>query len=282
MIPAVTSPGEANNGFDDELDNSNWPSGTFTNISLGSGGGTYSVVIKDNADGDADTSADVDKNVVLTSTGTINGVTATVEAYIYRPQFKSKFALLSEGDIDINGNSTTIAGSNGAVHSNGDVTQTGGPTVEEGASATGSCGGSDCSSGASEEFVPVIEPSDYEQYADYIVNDDGTIDQNVSGTITTGVEGNAIFPITPRAGQWEIVRPSAQMFRIRHFFILKTILKPHRLVVQAHRGKLPWLLRKVSPGPEAQTLPTGMRILITHPTYKIYFWLREMVSRSAA
>ena len=117
---------------------------------MGSGGGTYSVVIKDNADGDADTSADVDKNVVLTSTGTINGVTATVEAYIYRPQFKSKFALLSEGDIDINGNSTTIAGSNGAVHSNGDVTQTGGPTVEEGASATGSCGGSDCSSGASE------------------------------------------------------------------------------------------------------------------------------------
>ena len=205
MMPAVTSPGEANNGFDDKLDNSNWPAGTFTNISLGSGGGTYSVVIKDNADGDADTSADVDKNVVLTSTGTINGVTATVEAYIYRPQFKSKFALLSEGDIDINGNSTTIAGSNGAVHSNGDVTQTGGPTVEEGASATGSCGGSDCSSGASEEFVPVIEPSDYEQYADYIVNDDGTIDQNVSGTITTGVEGNAISPkFSHNAQGWSV------------------------------------------------------------------------------
>lgn len=169
------------------------------------GGGTYSVVIKDNADGDADTSADVDKNVVLTSTGTINGVTATVEAYIYRPQFKSKFALLSEGDIDINGNSTTIAGSNGAVHSNGDVTQTGGPTVEEGASATGSCGGSDCSSGASEEFVPVIEPSDYEQYADYIFNDDGTIDQNVSGTITTGVEGNAISPkFSHNAQGWSV------------------------------------------------------------------------------
>ena len=55
------------------------------------------------------------------------------------------------------------------MHSNGDVTQTGGPTVEEGASATGGCGGSDCSSGASEEFVPVIEPSDYEQYAYYIL-----------------------------------------------------------------------------------------------------------------
>ena len=33
------SPGEVSNGFDDELDNSNWPAGTFTNISLGSGGG---------------------------------------------------------------------------------------------------------------------------------------------------------------------------------------------------------------------------------------------------
>jgi hypothetical protein len=187
------SPGEASNGFDDELDDSNWPASTFTSIGIGSGGGTYSVVIDDNADGDSDTNADVDKNVILTSTGTIDGVTATVEAYIYRPQFKSKFALLSEGDIDVNGNSTNILGGNGAVHSNGDVTQTGNPTVEQGATATGSCGGSNCNAGAEEEFVPVLEPSDYEQYADYIFNDDGTIDQNVSGTITTGVEGNAIF-----------------------------------------------------------------------------------------
>ncbi len=188
------SPGEADNGFDDELDNSNWPAGTFTNISIGSGGGTYSVVIDDNADGDTDKDKDVDKNVILVSTGTIDGVSVTVEAYIYRPQFKSKFALLSEGDINVNGNSTSISGSNGAVHSNGDVTQTGNPTVEEGASATGSCGGSNCSSGAEEEFVPVIEPSDYEQYADYVFNADGTIDQrNADNTITTGVEGNSIF-----------------------------------------------------------------------------------------
>jgi len=176
------------NGFDDELDSSNWPAGTFTNITLGDG--TYSVVITDNDDGNA---LDADNSVFLTSTGTINGITATVEAYIHRPQFKSKFALLSEGDIDVNGNSTSISGTNGAVHSNSDVTQTGNPTVQEGASATGTCSGSDCTSSVAEEFVPVIEPSDYEQYADYIFNADGTIDQNVNGTITTGVEGNAIF-----------------------------------------------------------------------------------------
>jgi len=182
------SPGEASNGFDDELDDSNWPASTFTSIGIGSGGGTYSVVIDDNADGDSDTNADVDKNVILTSTGTINGVTATVEAYIYRPQFKSKFALLSEGDIDVNGNSTNILGGNGAVHSNGDVTQTGNPTVDQGATATGSCGGTDCSSGAEEEFVPVLEPTDFLQYADYVFNADGSIDQQTSPGTFTEVE----------------------------------------------------------------------------------------------
>ena len=179
------SPGEANNGFDDELvGGADWPTGTFTSIGLGSGGGTYSVTIADNADGTA-TTTDADNTVVLTSTGTISGVTATLEAYIYRPQFKSEYALLSEGDIDINGNSTTITGTSGAVHSNSDVTQTGNPTVDEGASATGSCGGSDCTAGASEEFVPVLEPTDFLQYADYVFRADGSIDQQTSpGTFT--------------------------------------------------------------------------------------------------
>jgi len=182
------SPGEANNGFDDELvGGADWPTGTFTSIGLGSGGGTYSVTIADNADGTA-TTTDADNTVVLTSTGTISGVTATLEAYIYRPQFKSEYALLSEGDIDINGNSTTITGTSGAVHSNSDVTQTGNPTVDEGASATGSCGGSDCTAGASEEFVPVLEPTDFLQYADYVFNADGSIDQQTSPGTFTEVE----------------------------------------------------------------------------------------------
>jgi Tfp pilus assembly protein PilX len=200
------SPGEADNGFDDELDNTNWPAGTFTSIGLGSGGGTYSVVITDNIDGDSDASADVDNSVVLTSTGTIDNISVTLEAVLYRPLFTSQYAILSEGDIDINGNSTTITGTNGAVHSNSDVTQTGNPTVSDGASATGNCSGTNCTSGASEEFVPVAEPSDYEQYADYIFNSNGTIDQrNSDGSITTGVEGNSIFDDFSHNGQgWSV------------------------------------------------------------------------------
>jgi len=189
------SPGEVSNGFDDELDASNWPSGTFSNISIGSGGGTYSVVISDNNDGDSDTSADIDNRVTLNSTGTINGVTATIEAVIYRPLFTSDYAILSEGPLKVAGNATTVTGTNGAVHTNSDFTQSGTPTISQGSTASGTCSGSTCTgSGVTQQYVPTLEPSDYEQYADYIFNSDGTIDQrNSDGTLTTGVEGNSIF-----------------------------------------------------------------------------------------
>jgi hypothetical protein len=191
------SPGEVDNGFDDELvGGSDWPTGTFSNIALGSGGGTYTVTIDDNAEGDGDNDDDTDSSVILTSTGTISGVSATIEAVIYRPLFTSQYALLSEGDVKVAGSSTTITGTNGAVHTNSDFTQTGTPTISEGSSAAGSCSGSTCDSGggASTEFVPTFEPSDFEQYADYIFNADGTIDQrNADSSITTGVEGNSIF-----------------------------------------------------------------------------------------
>ncbi|MBL4665250.1 MAG: pilus assembly PilX N-terminal domain-containing protein [Nitrospinaceae bacterium] len=191
------SPGEVDNGFDDELvGGSDWPTGTFSNIALGSGGGTYTVTIDDNAEGDGDNDVDTDNSVILTSTGTISGVTATIEAVIYRPLFTSQFAILSEGDVKVAGSSTTITGTNGSVHTNSDFTQTGTPTISEGSSSSGTCSGSTCGSagGASTEFVPTFEPSDFEQYADYIFNDDGTIDQrNADGSITTGVEANSIF-----------------------------------------------------------------------------------------
>ncbi|MBT5029374.1 MAG: hypothetical protein HOM97_13335 [Nitrospina sp.] len=190
------SPGEVSNGFDDELDGTNWPAGTFTSIGIGSDGGTYSIVIEDNTDGDGSTVLDVDNSVVLKSTGTIAGLSVIIETVIYRPLFKSQYAILSEGDVGVNGNSTSITGTNGAVHTNSDFTQAGTPTINGGANASGTCTGAECNSagGVSEEFVPVLEPSDYEQNADYIFNDDGTIDQkNADGTTTTGVEGNALF-----------------------------------------------------------------------------------------
>lgn len=189
------SPGEVSNGFSDELDGSNWPAGTFTNIGIGADGGTYTVVIQDNNDNDSDTSVDSDNSVTLNSTGTIGDTTATIEAVIYRPLFTSEYAILSEGDVKVAGNSTSITGTNGAVHTNNDFSSSGTPTINGDATATGSCSGSaTCTANTDAEFVPTIEPSDYESYADYIFNGDGTIDQrNADGSLTTGVEGNALF-----------------------------------------------------------------------------------------
>ncbi|MBC8287856.1 MAG: hypothetical protein H8E42_10335 [Nitrospinae bacterium] len=188
---AGTSPGEAANGFSDELDGSNWPAGTFTSIAIGADGGTYTVTAQDNNDDDSDTSVDADYSIVLTSTGAIDGITVTVEAVIYRPMFKSEHAILSEGGVKVAGSSTLITGTNGSVHTNSNFTQSGGPTVSAGATASGTCPGDQCNgSGVAEEYVPVVEPSDYESYADYIFNADGTI--YAQGTVID-ISGNTLF-----------------------------------------------------------------------------------------
>ncbi len=175
------SPGEVDNGFDDELsDNelngSSWPAGTFNGIGIGADGGTYTVTVTDNNDGDGILTADVDNSVILTSTGTISGTTVSIEAVIHRPLFKSEHALLSEGDVTVSGGSN-ISGTNGSVHTNSSYTESGASTsVQDGATATGTCSGAGtCTASASVEYVPVIEPSDYESYADYIFNADGSI-----------------------------------------------------------------------------------------------------------
>jgi hypothetical protein len=187
------SPGEVSNGFNDELNGDNWPAATFANIWICSDVGVFTVTITDNNDGDDPAlNLDFDKSVILQSSGTINGVTVNLEAVIYRPLFKSEYAILSEGDVKVNGSSTAITGTNGAVHTNSNFTQSGGPTVAGGANASGTCAGSECNSsgGASEEYVPVVEPSDYESYADYIFNSDGTI--YAQGTVVD-LFGTALF-----------------------------------------------------------------------------------------
>ncbi|KMP12702.1 hypothetical protein UR09_00485 [Candidatus Nitromaritima sp. SCGC AAA799-A02] len=184
------SPGEVDDGFDDEIDNTNWPAGTFSNIALGSG--TYTVTVADNDDNDSDTTDDVDYSVVLTSTGTQGTNTVTIEAVIFRPLYQSKHALLTEGEMKVTGTGTTVTGS---AHTNANFGQSGSPIVTGGVTATGTCAGDQCSaSGAPTEDVPTPDPTAFEAYADYIFNADGTIDQrNSDGTITTGVQGNSIF-----------------------------------------------------------------------------------------
>ena len=181
------SPGDeiAAGGFDNVLTNfiSN-NSSDLTDVSFGSG--TYNVTLADNDDADGDTADDDDNTLVLTSVGTSGDKTVTLEAVIIRRLFKADSAITTNGDLGGNG-SFTIDGTNGSIHSNSSLSVSGGSaTVTEGATASGDCTGTGCvSGGVSPVSIPIISPSDYKSAVEYILNDDGTIEDVGTGNIYT-------------------------------------------------------------------------------------------------
>ncbi len=175
------SPGAATNGFDDELDGSNWPSSlaSFTYNS-----GTVTVSLTDNDDNDADLQEDVDHTVVLTATGSRDDVTSTIEAVIHRPTYKAPSAIITNGNLGGNG-SFTVQGSLGSIHSNSNFDQSGlSGSTTQGATASGSCTGAQCvSSGVAKEDIPVIDPADYKSHAQYLLRSDGKIEDKTTSTV---------------------------------------------------------------------------------------------------
>ncbi len=168
------SPGAASNGFDDELDGSNWPS-AFTGAAYGNG--TYTVTVADNDDDDSDPQADRDSTIVLTATGLRNGVQSTLEAVVLRPAYKANSAITTNGNLTGSG-SFTVQGTSGSIHSNADFDQSGGSgTATQGATASQSCSGTICvASGVVEEAIPIIEPSSYLSIAQFILRSDGKVE----------------------------------------------------------------------------------------------------------
>ena len=172
-------------GFDNVLANFIFNnSADLTNATFGTG--SYNVTVADNDDGDGDVGDDDDNNIILTSTGTKGDKTVTLEAVIVRRLFKGDHAITTEGDLGGNG-SFTINGTNGSIHSNNSVTISGGSaTITEGATASGDCTGTGCvAGGTAPEDIPLMNPSDYKDFADYILKSDGTIKKVSTGDIYT-------------------------------------------------------------------------------------------------
>ncbi|MEK9629850.1 MAG: hypothetical protein VW455_12630 [Nitrospinota bacterium] len=190
------SPGDeiAAGGFDNVLSNfiSN-NSSQLSNVSFADG--TFNVTVTDNDDNDGDTSDDDDNTLIITSVGTKGDYSVTLEAIVTRRLFKGDNAITTQGDLGGNG-SFTVGGTNGSIHSNSEVTISGGSaTITQGATATGSCTGTGCvSGGVAPEDIPIVEPSDYKSYADYILKSDGTIQEVSSGNIYTFT--------SPGGGHW--------------------------------------------------------------------------------
>jgi type II secretory pathway pseudopilin PulG len=207
------SPGASNNGFDDELVGTTWPA-AFASTSFA--GGTYTVSIDDNNDNDSNANDDVDHTVIITSAGTKDGQTTSIEAIVNRPTFTPASAITTKGNLT-GGGAFTVQGACGSIHTNSGFNQSGvSGTVTQGTTASGACSGATCTaSGAAEQPIPIVNPADYKSYAKYVLKSDGTIlDQSTGDTYsksgsnwthTTTGDGNALFgDITRPGGLWKM------------------------------------------------------------------------------
>ncbi|MEC7641430.1 MAG: hypothetical protein VYC17_04660 [Nitrospinota bacterium] len=181
--------------------------------------GSYSVVISDNDDGDSNTSNDSDDIVNITSTGTsAEGTTKVISAFVMQSSsfWSPNGAILTDGDLDVSGNMTVTSNSgNGGVHTNDDVSISGNPIIADNVSASdkanngnvGECSGNvvngSCSANQDEQTFPDVNPTDYEQYADYKLGSDGKV-RNSSNTVIASVDGCCWNGWEWSSGQWVV------------------------------------------------------------------------------
>jgi len=195
------------NGFDDELD----PNGdgdtsdrmTFTVVDQATNV-AYVVVMVDDDDGDGNLASDSNDIVRLVSQGISHiGSTRTVNVRIKAEAgggggFSIEQAILAEEAITFSGNSE-YCGTTNDIHSNDEIYQSDHPTTSGLISAVGQVnGGSPQGGGSTQSYadvvdIPVVDPSMFEEYADYIFQSSGKI-YNAAGTrVATNEYGNWKF-----------------------------------------------------------------------------------------
>ncbi|MDA0692398.1 MAG: hypothetical protein O3A78_08870 [Nitrospinae bacterium] len=174
------------------------------------------MTIDDNDDNDGDTNDDVDHTVIVTSQGTKDGQTTSIEAIVNRPTYTPASAITTKGNLT-GGGAYTVQGACGSIHTNSGFNQSGvSGTVTQGTTASGACSGATCTtSGAAEQPIPIVDPNDFKTYAHYVLKSDGTILDQSTGYIysksgsdwthaTTG-DGNTLFgDITRPSGLWKM------------------------------------------------------------------------------
>ena len=138
-------------------------------------GNTYYIRAYDNDDGDGDPTADADNLIMLSAVGVVDGNTTTVEAIIYTPTGPTT-AITTNGNLEMSGH-PDVLGTCGDVHANGDLDSTSGVDIGGTGSASGTYehGDSTVSSGAPNIDVPLLDPTEFQQYADYTLTASGTV-----------------------------------------------------------------------------------------------------------
>ncbi len=154
-----------------------------------------------------DASTDNNERIVIRAIGRgRNNTTVTLEAILGTTTLP---ALLTNGDLDVQGN-LTLLGQNGGVHANGNL-EIGSGAVDIAQDATSSLmatihasadvGGIEAS-GQPTMTVPNVNAADYFNFADYILDSDGVIKNRVTGVAEAD---QASFGWTfDGAGTWEL------------------------------------------------------------------------------
>jgi Tfp pilus assembly protein PilX len=137
---------------------------------------------------DANPVDDQNRAIVIRAKGTAHDGTKVVLEALLAP-FELG-AIVSNGDLTINGN-ITVDGEAGSVHSNGDLTTNGGgnsASISGDVTASGDYNGSlaGAMGGQPVHKVPEVDPSDYREYADYLLTSAGLFKCDNSAGCTGG------------------------------------------------------------------------------------------------
>jgi hypothetical protein len=148
---------------------------------------------------DGDPTTDMNRSLIIRAVGSsLNNATVTLEAVIGPIDLP---AIVTNGGFTLSGNAT-IGGTEGSVHTNGNLVISGGSaTITGDASASGTltCS-SPCSQVAGDETpgaaplpVPVVRASDYRMYSEYLLNSTGNmLCDNPAGCSVPGVAYGAL------------------------------------------------------------------------------------------
>ncbi|MBI2877096.1 MAG: hypothetical protein HYY20_09470 [Candidatus Tectomicrobia bacterium] len=143
----------------------------------------------------------------LVSTGTVSGASKRVTVQIRRNPFNPDYALVTDGDLTIRGNSS-VSGSVGSVHSNEDLVIDGNSVSITGiatATSTLTCTPGPCEpdwgGGQPAVELPSVIPSDFRQYATYELRSDGRIYCGQAGA-SVSCTPNAEITSGPLLTQW--------------------------------------------------------------------------------
>lgn len=153
----------------------------------------------------------------IASTGTVAGVSKNVTVQIRRNPFNPPYALVTEGDLTVSGNST-ITGTYGSVHSNEDLAISGNSVfIAVVATSSGSYTGPanpGWEGGQPKVKIPEVEPDAFRQYATYELRLDGNVYCGQAGASVGCIPGALITtgPATEwsyNSGKWTMNSNSA-------------------------------------------------------------------------